>query len=166
MKSRRKAREAALQALYQCDTLSEWDDASIDLYFKIFKPEVSAPPAPLEGAQKENVEFCRSLIRGVIDSMPFIDGQISSASTNWSITRMCRVDRNILRLAVYEIAFLEDIPVSVSINEAIEIAKSYGTVDSPMFINGVLDNVAGVLDQNPDLVSTALAAVKKVAVNE
>lgn len=165
MKSRRKAREAALQALYQCDTLGEWDQACIELYFSVFKTEVCDPAAPLEGAQKENLDFCKNLIHGVIQSMPFIDGQISSASTNWSITRMCRVDRNILRLAVFEIAFMEDIPVSVSINEAIEIAKSYGTVDSPMFINGVLDNVAGVLDQNPDLVSTALAAVKKVAVN-
>jgi N utilization substance protein B len=165
MKSRRKAREAALQALYQCDTLNEWTEASVELYFRIFKPEVCSSDSPLEGAQKENVEFCQSLIRGVIEGMAFIDGQISSASTNWSITRMCRVDRNILRLAVYEIAFLEDIPVSVSINEAIEIAKSYGTVDSPMFINGVLDNVAGVLDENPALVSSALAAVKKMAVN-
>lgn len=164
MKSRRKAREAALQALYQCDTLGEWDDACVELYFRIFKTEVCDPAAPLEGSQKENLDFCKVLIRGVIDNMPFIDSQISSASTNWSISRMCRVDRNILRVAVFEIAFMEDIPVSVSINEAIEIAKAYGTVDSPMFINGVLDNVAGVLDQNPDLVSTALAA-RKVAVN-
>ncbi|MBN8548628.1 MAG: transcription antitermination factor NusB [Deltaproteobacteria bacterium] len=165
MKSRRKAREAALQALYQCDTLGEFDEACIDLYFKVFKTEACDPSAPLEGTQKENLEFCRALLSGVISSMSFIDSQISSASTNWSINRMCRVDRNILRLAVFEIAFMEDIPVSVSINEAIEIAKSYGTVDSPMFINGVLDNVAGVLDQNPELVTSALALVKKVAVN-
>jgi N utilization substance protein B len=164
MKSRRKARESALQALYQCDTLSDWDNATIDLYFQIFKPEVSSSEA-IDASQKENLDFCKALIRGVIDGMSFIDSQISSASTNWSINRMCRVDRNILRLAVFEIAFMDDIPVSVSINEAIEIAKSYGTADSPMFINGVLDNVAGVLKQNPDLVAEALASVRKIAVN-
>lgn len=166
MKSRRKARESALQALYQCDTLGEWTENSIDLYFRIFKPEVAATLDSLDATQKENLDFSRALISGVIECMQFIDTQISSASTNWSISRMCRVDRNILRVAVYEIAFLDDIPVSVSINEAIEIAKSYGTADSPMFINGVLDNVAGVLKDRPELVMNALTGVKKIAVNE
>ena len=165
MKSRRKARESALQALYQCDTLGEWTEANIELYFQVFKSELCDGESKLEGAEKDNFDFCNSLIRGVINTMSFIDSQISSASTNWSINRMCRVDRNILRLAAYEIAFLEDIPVSVSINEAIEIAKSYGTVDSPMFINGVLDNVASVLENNPQLAANAVANAKRLAVN-
>lgn len=165
MRSRRKARESALQALYQCDTLNEWTDKSVELYFQIFRPEVCASGTELESAQQENLEFSRELINGVIEKMAFVDAQISSASTNWSITRMCRVDRNILRVAVYEIAFLDDIPVSVSINEAIEIAKAYGTADSPMFINGVLDNVAGVLKDHPELTAGVVSLPKKVAVN-
>lgn len=165
MKSRRKAREAALQALYQCDTLGEWTPENVELYFKTFKPETNGVPAPADNPPNENLAFCRTIISGVIGTLGFIDSQISGASTNWSITRMCRVDRNILRLAVYEIAFMDDIPVSVSINEAIEIAKSYGTADSPMFINGVLDNVAGTIKAHPELVSEVLSNSKKIAVN-
>ena len=76
---------------------------------------------------------------------------------------MARVDRNILRLATYEIAFVKEIPVSVSINEAIEIAKRFGTDDSPMFINGVLDNVASVLESRK-LLEGKLSDQKKIAV--
>jgi transcription antitermination protein NusB len=141
MKSRRRAREAALQALYQCDTLQDWSAEAVDLYFKVFQSE-SSPIA--EDSSQENHDFARALIGGVIEHLSEIDDQISSASTRWSIGRMSRVDRNILRLASYEIAFVPDIPVNVSINEAIEIAKRYGTDDSPMFINGVLDNVASL----------------------
>ncbi len=166
MKSRRKAREAALQALYQCDTLGEWTSECVDLYFNTFKPETGGVPATVELAPNDNVTFSKTLIHGVLEMLHFVDAQISAASTNWSINRMCRVDRNILRLAVYEIAFLDDIPVSVSINEAIEIAKSYGTVDSPMFINGVLDNVAGNIKAHPELVAGVLNSSKKIAVNE
>ena len=81
---------------------------------------------------------------------------------------MPRVDRNILRSATFEILFASDIPVSVSINEAIEIAKRYGTPDSPMFINGVLDNIATTVSANPDLSTKveSLPREKKIAVNE
>lgn len=136
---RRKARESALQALYQCDALGDWSSASIDLYFSTYHAEDS------EGKDDPDaVTFCRSVIEGVIKNIEAIDTQISSASTHWSVTRMSRVDRNILRLAAFEIAYLSDIPVKVTINEAIEIAKRFSSDDSPMFINGVLDNVARV----------------------
>lgn len=81
---------------------------------------------------------------------------------------MPRVDRNILRCATYELVFASDIPVSVSINEAIEIAKRYGTVDSPMFINGVLDNIATTLMANPESIMKvgSTAREKRLAVNE
>ena len=141
MKSRRRARESALQALYQCDTLEDWSEAAVELYFKVYQAEALAVE---DQAERENLEFARALIMGVAARLEEIDGKLSGASTRWSINRMCRVDRNILRLAAYEIAFLADIPVNVTINEAIEIAKRYGTDDSPMFINGVLDNVASV----------------------
>ena len=162
MNSRRRAREAALQALYQCDTLCDWRQAQIDVYFQVFNAEALQAGA---GTLKENFEFSRGIIVGVIENLEFIDGQIGSASTHWTLSRMSRVDRNILRAATYEIIFISEIPVSVSINEAIEIAKRYGTADSPMFINGVLDNIATVFMANPDLVLKAQAKVKKV-VNE
>lgn len=167
MRSRRKAREAALQALYQCDTLDDWSAECVELYFKIYKSELCDKPVDtLPPNEAENIDFARSLINGVIEHMDFVDAQISGASTNWSIGRMCRVDRNILRFATFELAFLDDIPKSVTINEAIEIAKAYGTPDSPNFINGVLDNIAGSLERDPKMPSRpAPQRVGKLAAN-
>jgi N utilization substance protein B len=165
MNSRRKAREAALQALYQCDTLGDWSDAAMALYFAVYNPEALSV---VDASARENVEFARSIIQGVSAHLALIDRHISAASTHWSVTRMPRVDRNILRSATFEILFASDIPVSVSINEAIEIAKRYGTPDSPMFINGVLDNIATTVSANPDLSTKveSLPREKKIAVNE
>jgi transcription antitermination protein NusB len=161
MKSRRKAREAALQALYQCDTLADWGDECIDLYFRIFHNHTFSGNGDNPG---ENYPFSRMLIAGVSENLELIDSYISRASTRWSLTRMSRVDRNIIRLAVYEIGFLEDIPVNVSINEAIEIAKRFGTDDSPMFINGVLDNIASIFIEDVDSQADRSAYPKKKAV--
>lgn len=151
MRTRRKAREAALQALYQCDTLSDWTESQLELYFSNFRIEAIESE---EAVIAENVLFARNLGRGVIENLAAIDALISAASTRWSITRMARVDRNILRLATCELAFHDDIPMNVSINEAIEIAKRFGTDDSPMFINGVLDNIAHNLANNPGIAAT------------
>lgn len=158
MRSRRKAREAALQALYQCDTVNDWSEESLEFYFQVFQAEMQACT---DASLQENFNFSRKLSAGVASFLGFVDSQISNASTRWSLGRMSRVDRNILRLAVYEIGFMEDVPVNVSINEAIEIAKRYGTDDSPMFINGVLDNVASVFAADPDLIRRAVAEPKK-----
>lgn len=148
MNSRRKAREAALQALYQCDTLDDWSAAAVELYFSVYNPEVFGSS---EGAARENGDFCRQLINGVIEQREVIDRHIGAASTHWSVARMSRVDRNILRCATFEFLFAGDIPVNVTINEAIEVAKRFGTVDSPMFVNGVLDKIASTLMSTPEL---------------
>ena len=137
MKSRREARELTLQCLYQCDMLSDWSDDSIGLFFSY----------QMEG-DSDN-EFLRELIFGTRDQIAIIDNQISLASDRWSISRMAKVDRNILRLACYEMGYIENIPVNVSINEAIEVAKKFATEDSPMFINGILDNIARSLNEDP-----------------
>jgi N utilization substance protein B len=165
MNSRRKAREAALQALYQCDTLEDWSDEAIALYFSVYNPEAIKVSA---GAAQENVDFARTIIHGVIANISVIDSHITGASTHWSVARMPRVDRNILRCATFEIIFASDIPVSVSINEAIEIAKRYGTAESSMFINGVLDKIATTLMAHPELAlkASSLPREKKLAVNE
>jgi transcription antitermination protein NusB len=134
MGNRRQAREIALQILYQLDVqehLSE--DQGIGLFWSSFAREG-------EEADQESREFAERLVRGVLKERENLDGIIGKASRNWRVERMARVDRNLLRLALYEMKHGgDDVPAKVAINEAIEIAKRYGTSESPAFINGVLD---------------------------
>ena len=139
MRSRRSAREAVLQALYQCDTLGDYSRGVVDLYFDIFHGIRESEVAP---AIEENYRFARRIIEGVALHLEEIDEKIGSVSIHWSVVRMPRVDRNILRMALFEIEYCSDIPINVTLNEAIEVAKRFGSDDSPMFINGVLDKAA------------------------
>ena len=93
-------------------------------------------------------EFTEGLFTGIIEMMDDIDGRIADNSTNWKITRMAAVDKNILRMAVYELLHREDIPIKVTINEAVEIAKKFGTIESSAFVNGVLDNIAKTVEKD------------------
>ena len=127
---RRQAREAAVQAVFMADFLGGWQPQSVEFCLDHFLNENSLRP------------FTERLALGALDNRIAIDSELTCASENWSISRMGRVDRAILRIAAYEILFLEDIPNNVSINEAIEIAKRYGADESPQFVNGVLDKVA------------------------
>jgi N utilization substance protein B len=83
--------------------------------------------------------FAEKLVRGVRQNQGELDAQIQSASRNWRLERMARVDRNLIRLALYELKHADDVPAKVAINEAIEIAKRYGTSESSAFVNGILD---------------------------
>jgi len=130
---RRQAREAALQGLFMCDSLGEWDADSIEFCFDSFSIPKQVRP------------YAFKIVRGVIENLNPIDSKISCASEHWSLSRMARVDRAILRLAVFELAYLDDIPVNVAIDEAIEIAKRFGAENSPTFVNGVLDQIANTL---------------------
>jgi N utilization substance protein B len=98
----------------------------------------------LEGpaADSEEVEFTRSLVAGVEERVEEVDKLIEAASLNWRLSRMPTVDRNILRLAAYELLACEDVPASVSINEAVELAKRFGEKESGSFVNGILDRIA------------------------
>ena len=127
---RRQAREAALQAVFRCDFLNEWEIDAIRFCFEHFGISETAEP------------FAVRLCEGVLDNFVQIDSKLTCASENWSLSRMARVDRSILRIATYEIAFLDEVPVNVAINEAIEVAKRFGSEESPVFVNGVLDKVA------------------------
>ncbi len=129
MGQRRKARELAVQFLYQVDTTGEELEAALDKFKQAF------------GLPKKPAQFFAQLVTGVIGERPALDEIIQRFSHNWQISRMSKVDRNILRLAVYEMIHLEDIPTKVSINEAVELGKSFGTDDSPAFINGILDAI-------------------------
>ena len=129
MGRRRKARELAVQLLYQCDIGKTEPEATMALFWEHFRVEIKVR------------EFCRQLVLGTVDRLAVIDELLGEASEHWSLGRMSVVDRNILRLATYELLDRADIPASVSINEAIEIAKRYSTPDAAVFINGVLDRV-------------------------
>src|SRR4029434_10101978 len=130
MGNRRKAREAALQILYQVDLSKNNPKEALKLYW------VEHPPIP------EVEEFGNRLVEGVIRNQAEIDRLIETHSTHWKLGRMACVDRNILRIAVCELLYFHDIPKSVTLNEAIELGKKFGTEDSGAFINGVVEHIS------------------------
>lgn len=131
MRKRTKAREQALQILYQIDITKDDIKTCLDDFWN--NRETDA-----DGSVKE---FTEGLVLGVLEHKDEIDKTISEAAENWQLNRMATVDRNILRIATYELLYREDIPPKVSINEAIDIAKKYGDQDSGKFVNGILDKI-------------------------
>ena len=129
MTRRRKARELAVQFLYSVEVNPRELEESLAHFWEANK------------ATGNVREFASPLIRGVLEEKEKIDRIISEQALNWDIGRITMVDRNILRLAVYELAFREDIPPIVSINEAVDIAKKFGTAESGKFVNGILDKI-------------------------
>ena len=129
MHERSRARRQALQILYQSDITGE-DIAEI-LASSTYSVEDGEPD-----------DFCRVLVTGVGAHAEEIDTLVGEVSENWVVSRMPFVDRNILRLATYEIFYGDDVPASVAINEAVELAKTYGGEDSSKFVNGVLGKIA------------------------
>ena len=124
---RRQAREMAFQFLFgkTAEDAASVTRSEFDLFCKDFD-QVSG-------------DFVWELVNGAGQNMPAIDAMISSLSTNWRIERMPKIDLTILRVAGYEIMFRKDIPKTVSINEAVELAKKFGAEDTPSFVNGILD---------------------------
>ncbi len=137
MGARRKAREAALQALFSIDAAGEHPSALSDDLFEMLNP-----PEPSR-------EYFKSLVNGVLSRKEMIDRKIENTSSNWRISRMNTVDRNILRIAVYEILFGDGIPPKGAINEAVELAKKFGTERSGAFVNGILDRIFHTTDKGP-----------------
>ena len=137
MRGRTKSREYALQMLYQCDirhaeagqvTEEFWQEQELS-------PEVKA--------------FANQLFTGTVQHLADIDPLIAQHADNWDLKRMAVIDRNILRLGVFELLHLEDVPPKVCINEAIELAKRFGDLESSKFINGILDAVHKAHAQRP-----------------
>jgi transcription antitermination factor NusB len=133
MGKRRRARELAIQVLFHLDFNVDDPNKVFDLICENFNSQRSIRP------------FSRQLVLGVCEKMKELDGLIRQASKNWKLERMPRLDKCILRLATFEILFIEDIPPKVSIDEAVEIGKKFGSNDSGSFINGVLDNIYNTL---------------------
>ena len=133
--ARRKARGLALQALYEIDSVGH---------------EITGVLTHLlagEGLSVENDAFVRELVNGVIQNKEKIDLNIQNFAPAWPVAQIPVVDRNILRLAIFEILLNNKVPVKVAINEAVELAKTFGSDNSPKFVNGVLGSVSGLVNR-------------------
>ncbi len=129
MRKRTKAREIALQLLYEYDTTGEIKQERVESF--------------VEGASKsdETREYARTLIVGVVEHKEEFDGIFGKLSDNWAVPRMPVVDRNVLRIGAYELLYGEGVPPKVAINEAVELAKKFGSADSGRFVNAILDRI-------------------------
>jgi N utilization substance protein B len=131
---RRASREVALRALFQVDVGG-------------LAPEEALASTIAEGNYREDtLRFARDLVLGATAHRERIDATIESHARGWTLARMANVDRNVLRLAVYEILYLPDIPYSVTVDEAVELAKKYSTAESGRFVNGVLGNLVRTIE--------------------
>ncbi len=162
MGKRREARERAVQFLFQHDLNPPEDlNAALEQFWlsqraaaiagekgvATWGQPVELPPPDAEETSMR--AFADPLIRGTLEKRAELDEVIVRHAKNWELHRIAAVDRNILRLAIYEMLHREDIPPVVSINEAVDIAKKFSTQDSGKFVNGILDNVKGELLRSP-----------------
>jgi N utilization substance protein B len=135
MGTRRSAREAALQFLFQDDFLELGRNADIELEQRF------ARFSALYQVNRKARPYAFELLCGIAAKMEQIDSEIRRHALNWRLERIAGTDRNLLRIGIFELLFRDDVPAQVAINEAVEIAKRFGTEESPAFINGVLDAV-------------------------
>jgi len=126
---RRKSRELALKMLYQMETAGDDPEKALLKYCELFPHH------------KDIIDYARHILSGIKREMDTIDRHIDDSSENWNLSRITYVDRNIMRIGIFEMIFSVDCPPKVAINEAIELGKKYGSEESKKFINGVLDRV-------------------------
>ncbi|MBE9565697.1 MAG: transcription antitermination factor NusB [Proteobacteria bacterium] len=134
MGKRRAARELALRTLFQVDVGGMKSEEAIDLAFA------------QEPRDAQTLAFARDLVEGVVNQRARIDAVIEKYARDWTLERMANIDRNVLRLAICELLFMPDIPPSVTVDEAVELAKKYSTAESGRFVNGILGNLVRHLD--------------------
>ena len=129
MRKRSKSRELALQVLYMIDVTKQTSNEIFGIFWQ-------------EHPEEDSIKsFTEELVNGTMTNIERIDSLISKYASNWEIKRMAAIDRNIMRMATLELLFKDDIPPKVTINEAVELAKRYGDVDSGKFVNGILDKI-------------------------
>ena len=131
MKKRTRSRELALQFLYQVDLLGP--EKLKDLTGFLLEQA--------EGGDAETTRYARLLVEGTVDATPELDAEIQFVAQNWQVDRMAVIDRNVLRMAAFEILHCDEIPPKVAINEGIELGKRFSTQNSGAFINGILDKI-------------------------
>jgi len=132
MRKRTLAREFALQVLYQVDITHDNCAVALNNFWQAHSEEDIAD---------EIKKFTDESAKGVTENLQAIDDKIAQYATNWQLARMAVVDRNILRMGSFELMFREDIPFKVSINEAVELAKKYSSLEASKFVNGILDKI-------------------------
>jgi transcription antitermination factor NusB len=129
MRKRTLARECALKILYRIEIAKDSAESSIRDFWS------------QKDHDQDMKDFADSLVKGTHENLSKIDEIISRHADNWKLKRMAVIDKNILRMGTFELLYMSEIPVKVSINEAIELAKKYGDIDSGKFVNGVLDKI-------------------------
>ncbi|MEI7998621.1 MAG: transcription antitermination factor NusB [Candidatus Omnitrophota bacterium] len=130
MRKRTLAREHALKILYQIDITHRPLDLILLDYWKME-----------ETKEEEISSYAKTIVEGVLKNLKIIDEKISQYATNWQLKRMAVIDRNVMRIGLYELQYASDIPPKVAINEAVELAKKYGDLESSKFVNGILDKI-------------------------
>ena len=142
MRKRTRAREVALQLMTLVDTRGDEALRNIDDTLRmLYKLDRNGEIQTQRDIDEDLLQFAHKLVEGSREMRAGIDKIIGNAAQNWHLSRMAILDRNILRMAVYEMLYLSDIPAKVSINEAIELGKRYSTQQSGAFINGILDRI-------------------------
>jgi N utilization substance protein B len=126
VKIRRQAREAALQSLYEIDCARHAPEEAL-------RHRVEEDGLPPDGA-----EFARALVNGVLEHRAALDAIIAKHAPEWPVDQLAVVDRNILRIALFELMYMQDVPLKVAVNEAVELGKTFGSDAAPRFVNGVL----------------------------
>lgn len=126
---RRKARECTLQILFQIEVSGYSIEECLNLYWQSYR------------FSNQVQSFTKILVEGSYRYLTVIDDTLKKYSRNWDIKRMSNIDRNIMRLAIFELLYLDEIPAKVTINEAVELAKRYSTEESGNFVNGILDQI-------------------------
>lgn len=142
---RRLAREIAVSSLYQMEMNEVSADEAVDMLMEELRNDNEIEADPSEVGSTD--EYARELVFGVTEHRQSIDGMLQQYLTGWQVDRLSRVDRQVLRLACYEMVFRDDIPPKAAINEAIELAKHFGTDESGKFVNGVLGQLVLGLEQ-------------------
>jgi N utilization substance protein B len=140
MGARHSGRQAALQMLFQMEVSGIAADVAIDLFWRSF----------VDGVDPEGRAYADEAVQGVAATRDDLDRHIVASSTHWRIERMARVDRNLLRLGTWELAHRPDVPRAVILDEAVELAKLFGTDESSAFVNGVLNRIAEVLGRKDE----------------
>jgi N utilization substance protein B len=148
MGARHSGREAALQMLFQIEVSGASADEAIELFWRSFAAD----------ADPEGRAYADACVRGVAAAGGTLDARIAAASQHWRVERMARVDRNVLRLGTWELANRPDVPRAVVLDEAVELAKAFGTDESGGFVNGVLNQIADALGRRDEPRSVAAGA--------
>jgi N utilization substance protein B len=142
---RRLAREIAVSSLYQMEMNEVSAAEAVDMLMDELRQENEIGADPSEVGSTD--EFAREIVLGVMEHKQAIDGMLQQYLTGWHIDRLSRVDRQVLRLACYEMVFRDDVPPKATINEAIELAKHFGTEESGKFVNGVLGKLLTEIEE-------------------